>query len=136
LPPTIRHPAGPDAGKAKPFQIISNDLTSPASQIAELNKKRWAVELLFKWVKQNLKIKRFMGQSRNAVMIQIYVAIIAYVLLSIFWKLQGAAAPKRLKDLLLLIRTGLFERPTIHENRKRRYRKTTENQLILTGLNL
>ena len=60
-----------------PLVLITNDLTRPASEIAALYKERWQIELLFKWIKQNLKIKRFMGRNENAVKIQIYVALIA-----------------------------------------------------------
>ncbi|WP_256207949.1 transposase [Nitrosomonas sp. Nm166] len=49
--------------------------------MADLYKMRWRIELFFKWIKQNLKIKRFLGTSKNAVLIQITVAIIVYLLL-------------------------------------------------------
>lgn len=67
-------------GKA-PMRLVTNDLTRPATQIAAIYKERWQIELLFKWIKQNLKIKRFLGRSENAAKIQIYVALIAYLLL-------------------------------------------------------
>jgi IS4 transposase len=50
-------------------------------QIAELYKRRWAIELFFRWIKQSLKIRRFLGTSKNAVRIQIAVALIAFLLL-------------------------------------------------------
>jgi hypothetical protein len=65
----------------KNIKFITNDLTSPAQDIADLYKRRWAIELFFKWVKQVLKIKHFLGRSENAVRIQIAVALIAYILL-------------------------------------------------------
>jgi len=65
----------------KQLVFISNDLTRSASEIAALYKQRWQIELFFKWIKQNLKIKRFVGRSENAVMIQILIAMIAYLLL-------------------------------------------------------
>jgi Transposase DDE domain len=65
-------------GKA-PLVLITNDHSRPASEIAALYKERWQIELLFKWIKQNLKIKRFLGRSENAVKIQIYVALIAWL---------------------------------------------------------
>lgn len=65
----------------KPMRLVTNDLTRPAAEIAALYKERWQIELLFKWIKQNLKIKRFLGRSENAVKIQIYVALIAFLLL-------------------------------------------------------
>jgi IS4 transposase len=65
----------------KELRVITNDLDAPAQEIADLYKRRWAIELFFRWVKQTLKIKHFIGQSENAVRIQIAVALIAYLLL-------------------------------------------------------
>ncbi|HEY5795795.1 MAG TPA: IS4 family transposase [Bosea sp. (in: a-proteobacteria)] len=70
-----------DNGKA--LRLVSNDLDAPAEEIAALYKRRWAIELFFRWVKQTLKIKHFIGRSENAVRIQIAVALIAYLLLSL-----------------------------------------------------
>ena len=63
------------------LRILTNDLAAPASEIAELYKQRWAIELFFRWVKQTLKITRFLGTSENAVRIQIAVALITFLLL-------------------------------------------------------
>ena len=68
-----------DSGKI--IRILSNDLDASAQEIAELYKRRWAIELFFRWVKQTLKIRRFLGTSENAVRIQIAVALIAFLLL-------------------------------------------------------
>lgn len=68
-----------DNGKI--LRIFTNDLTAPAQQIADLYKRRWAIELFFRWVKQTLKIKHFLGNSENAVRIQIAVALIAFMLM-------------------------------------------------------
>ncbi|WSH67176.1 IS4 family transposase [Rhizobium ruizarguesonis] len=68
-----------DTGKV--LRILSNDLEAPAKEIADLYKRRWAIELFFRWVKQTLKIKHFLGASENAVRIQIAVALIAFLLL-------------------------------------------------------
>jgi hypothetical protein len=68
-----------DTGKV--IRILSNDLDASAQQIADLYKRRWAIELFFRWVKQTLKIRRFLGTSENAVRIQIAVALIAFLLL-------------------------------------------------------
>jgi putative transposase len=89
-----------------PLILITNDLTRPASEIAALYKERWQIELLFKWIKQNLKIKRFLGRSENAVKTQIYVALIAFLLLRIF---RAATAPQaNPKALLTRLKTALF----------------------------
>ena len=68
-----------DDGKA--LRILTNDLDAPAQEIADLYKRRWAIELFFRWVKQTLRIKHFIGRSENAVRIQIAVALIAYLLI-------------------------------------------------------
>ena len=68
-----------EAGKI--LRILCNDLDAPAQEIADLYKRRWAIELFFRWVKQTLKITRFFGTSENAVRIQIAVALIAFLLL-------------------------------------------------------
>ena len=68
-----------DTGKV--LRILSNDLDASAQEIADLYKRRWAIELFFRWVKQTLKIRHFLGISENAVRIQIAVALIAFLLL-------------------------------------------------------
>ena len=74
----------------KVLRILCNDLDASAQEIAELYKRRWAIELFFRWVKQTLKIKHFLGTSENAVRIQIAVALIAYLLLRLAQKAQTA----------------------------------------------
>ena len=68
-----------DTGKV--LRILSNDLDASAEEIADLYRRRWAIELFFRWVKQTLKITRFLGTSENAVRIQIAIALIAFLLL-------------------------------------------------------
>ena len=68
-----------DSGRT--ITLVSNDLDAPAAEVAALYKQRWQVELFFKWIKQNLKIRHFLGTSENAVCIQIVTALIAYLLL-------------------------------------------------------
>jgi IS4 transposase len=65
----------------KMLRIFTNDLTTSAQEIADLYKRRWAIELFFRWVKQTLKINHFLGTSENAVRIQIVTALIAFLLL-------------------------------------------------------
>lgn len=74
----------------KILRIVTNDLHAPAEEIADLYKQRWAIELFFRWVKQTLKIKRFLGVSENAVRIQIAVALIAFLLLRLAQPMQKA----------------------------------------------
>ena len=84
----------------EPLYLLTNDLDRPAAEIARLYKQRWEIELLFKWLKQNLKIRRFWGRSENAVRIQIYVALIAFMLLRILH--QTAARAFKASTALLL----------------------------------
>ena len=97
---------GLDNGKA--LRVVTNDLDAPAQEIADLYKRRWAIELFFRWVKQTLKIKHFLGRSENAVRIQIAVALIAYLLLSL-----AKAAVKIVESPLAfarLVRANLMHR--------------------------
>jgi IS4 transposase len=72
------------ANKATPLVLATNDLHSPASDIAQRYKERWEIELFFKWLKQHLKIKNFFGRSSNAVHIQIVTALIGYLLVVLY----------------------------------------------------
>ncbi len=98
-----------DTGKI--LRLLSNDLDASAQEIADLYKRRWAIELFFRWVKQTLKITRFLGTSENAVRIQIAVALIAFLLLRL------AQAANRIVDSPLafarLIRANLMHRRRI-----------------------
>ena len=69
----------------KILRILTNDLDATAQEIADLYKRRWAIELFFRWVKQNLKIRKFLGTSENAVRIQLTVALIAFLLLKLIY---------------------------------------------------
>jgi putative transposase len=98
--------ARPD--QAEPLVLLTNDLSRPADQIAALYKERWDIELLFKWLKQNLNIRSFWGRSENAVRIQIYVALIAFLLLRLLH--HGAARAFKAGTALLLtqLKVALF----------------------------
>ena len=91
--------------------ILSNDLDRSAGAIAALYRKRWQIELLFRWLKQHLKIRTFLGRSENAIRLQILAAMIAYLLLRI------AARDSRSNLLALrfadLVRTRLFEHRSV-----------------------
>jgi hypothetical protein len=70
-----------DEEKARTFSFLTNDFTHTAQEIADMYKERWEIELFFKWLKQNLKIKTFWGTSKNAVLMQIWIALIVYLLM-------------------------------------------------------
>ena len=87
---TIRRSLDHRVGGGKVFAIISNDMNRSAIEIANCYKARWQIELLFKWIKQNLNIKKFIARNENAVRLQIFAAMIAFVLLSIARKTANA----------------------------------------------
>jgi len=93
-----------DTGKI--LRILSNDLDASAEDIAGLYKRRWDIELFFRWIKQTLKIKKFLGTSENAIRIQVAVALIAYLLL----KLAHAAQKSSMSLLTFtrLVRSNLM----------------------------
>ena len=64
-----------DADTGIHYIFLTNNFTLAASTIADIYKARWQIELFFKWIKQNLKVKSFLGTSKNAVMTQIWIAI-------------------------------------------------------------
>lgn len=94
----------------EPMLLVTNDLTRSASEIAELYKERWQIELLFKWIKQNLKIKRFLGRSENAVRSQIYIALIAFLLLRLFRQAHASSHKQGAKALVARLKVALFGR--------------------------
>ena len=91
---------------ARKFYVSANAL--PAATICALYKSRWQVELFFKWIKQHLRIKKFLGTSENAVKTQIWIAVSVYVLVAIVKKrLQLDAS---LYTLLQILSLTLFEK--------------------------
>jgi hypothetical protein len=83
----------------KILRIVTNDLDAPAREIADIYKRRWQIELFFRWVKHTLKVRHFYGASENAVRIQIAIALIVYLLLRMAHGLQSSV-----KSLLLFTR--------------------------------
>jgi len=108
-----------------PLVLATNDLTSPAEEIALLYKRRWAIELLFKWVKQHLQIRRFVGRNENAIRIQLLTALIAYMLVLLLKKathFQGS-----MWMLLAELRHSMFQRPRTDESYWQRRRTLREH---------
>ena len=100
-----------DAEKKKALRFITNNFHLAASTIADIYKSRWDIENFFKWIKQNLKIKTFLGTSKNAVLTQIWTAMIYYLLLA-YIKFQNKYA-YTLLHLARMIREALFKRADI-----------------------
>jgi hypothetical protein len=95
-----------DSGKV--LRLLCNDLDAAAEEIAVLYRRRWAIELFFRWVKQTLKIRRFLGTSENAVRIQIAVALIAFLLLRMAQAAQHTIASAL--GFARLVRANLMHR--------------------------
>jgi Transposase DDE domain/Domain of unknown function (DUF4372) len=95
----------------KMLRILCNDLDATAQEISDLYKRRWAIELFFRWVKQTLKITKLMGESENAVRIQIAVALIAFVLLRLAQATQSVIQSPL--QFARLVRVNLMHRRRI-----------------------
>lgn len=111
LPP-LRRVGYRDPETGKHYEFLTNHFGLSAKTIAEIYRQRWQVELFFKWIKQNLKIKSFIGQSKNAVLTQIWIALCMYLLLAYIkfsarlgWSMQ---AMLRLLQLNLFMRRDLL----------------------------
>jgi len=101
----------PETGKTLVF--LTNNFTFPAATICALYKRRWQVELFFKWIKQHLRIKKFYGNSENAVKSQIWIAMSVYVLVAIVKKRLNLDAS--LYTLLQILSLTLFEKMPLQQ---------------------
>ena len=108
-----------DPGKT--IILVTNQMDASAENIAQDYKRRWAIELWFKWIKQNLKIKRFLGRSENAVKIQLLVALITYLLTYHYRQLSGSS--QSLYLWIAELKSTLFQRSKLEYDRLRRRRK-------------
>ncbi len=100
-----------DKERQKTLTFLTNNFRLAATTIAQIYKSRWEIELFFKWIKQNLKIKSFLGTSKNAVLIQIWVAMCSYLLLtSIKYQTKYGYS---LLHLRRIIRETLFDQKSL-----------------------
>ena len=97
-----------DNATGKHYVFLTNQFKLSATTIAAIYKERWQIELFFKWIKQNLKIKSFIGTSKNAVLTQIWVAMCVYLILA-FIKLRSKLN-KSLQQMIRLLQMNLFEK--------------------------
>ena len=102
-----------DPETAKRLVFLTNHFELPAATIAGLYRSRWKVELFFKWIKQNLRIKAFFGTSANAVKTQIWITITMYVLAAIMKKRLKLESP--LSKILLIFRIHSFEKTPLQD---------------------
>jgi len=105
-PERLRRVVVYDDKNKQTIEVITNNLTWTASTIAELYKQRWMIEIFFKELKQHLKIKSFIGMNENAMMIQIWTALITLLLLRYLQKI--AKYPWHLSNLIAFLRMNLF----------------------------
>lgn len=123
-----------DQKRCKVFQFLTNNMTLSASTIAAIYKERWQIELFFKALKQNLKIKTFLGTTFNAVMTQLWTALIAMLLLQFLrWK---ANINWSLSNLVALLRMNLFTHRNLWQWLDEPYKPASEppgieSQLVL-----
>ena len=102
-----------DQVTGKRYEFLTNNFTLAASTIAAIYKSRWQIELFFQWIKQNLKIKTFLGTSKNAVMTQIWIALRVYLLVAYLKFLSKSK--KSMQQILNLLQMNLFEKWFIHD---------------------
>ena len=114
-----------DPETSKRFTFLTNNFALDALTVAELYRRRWRVELFFKWIKQHLRIKAFFGTSRNAVMTQVWIAISVYVLVAIVRKrLRLEQSPYTILQILSL---ALFEKtPILQVLSQQNYRESEQ----------
>jgi len=116
-----------DAVRDKRLAFLTNNFELPALTIAELYRCRWQVELFFKWIKQHLRIKKFYGNSENAVKTQIWISIATYVLVLLLKKHLGLSQSPY--TILQILSVSLFEKTPILQAFSNDYYENENNDL-------
>lgn len=120
-----------DAETGKVLIFLTNNFHLKATEVAQLYKHRWKIELFFKWIKQHLKIKSFWGQSENAVKTQVWIAVSVYVLIAIAKK--KFMLQQSLYEILQILSISIFERMPINQlfqqTKKQYFKELNHNQL-------
>ena len=124
-PDPLRRISFVDLEHDRRFVFLTNNFTLPALTITQLYKCRWQVELFFKWIKQNLRIKAFYGTSPNAVKTQVWTAISVYVLVAIVKRELKLDRP--LSEILQILSLTLFDKTPLFEVLSN---KTTQDSLV------
>ena len=112
-PKKIRRIKFKDEETGKILIFLTNNFHLKATEIAQLYKHRWRIELFFKWIKQHLKIKSFWGQSENAVKTQVWIAISVYVLVAIAKK--KFMLKQSLYEILQILSISVFDKTPINK---------------------
>lgn len=120
-----------DEKTRKVYRFLTNNFKLASSTIAKIYKSRWNIEIFFKWIKQNLKIKTFLGTSRNAVLTQIWTAMI-YLLLLTYIKFQ-TQCKYSLLEFTRIIKSTIFERKDLIDLLNINLKKLGLVQLCLPG---
>jgi IS4 transposase len=132
-PDRLRRVSYRDPEDGKVLVFLTNNFDLPAEVIAHLYKLRWRVELFFKWIKQNLRIKHFFGTSDNAVKTQVWIAICVYVLVAIIRKELNLNLS--LSQILQILSVNAFEQTPLAElvaiSLSQNESPNTPNQLML-----
>jgi putative transposase len=112
-PVPLRRIAYRDAATGRPYVFLTNHFKLAAKTIADIYKERWQIEIFFRFIKQNLKIKAFIGNSENAVLTQIYAALIVYLLLCYLKFLCNLSIT--LQNCIRILQLNLFRTCTLQE---------------------
>ena len=110
-PESLRRISYLDPERGRRLIFLTNNFDLPALTIARLYRCRWQVELFFRWIKQHLRIKAFLGNSENAVKTQVWIAISVYVLVAILKK--KAESPLSLGEILQILSVNTFEKTPV-----------------------
>ena len=124
-----------DKETEKRLTFITNHFALPALTVTAIYKRRWQIELFFKWIKQNLRIKVFYGTSENAVYSQIWIAISAYLLVACLNKTYGL--DESLSRILQILSVNVFQKVPVNELltacKSETSYKSDDNQLVFNG---
>jgi hypothetical protein len=135
-PEKIRRIKFYDAESGKVLVFLTNNFYLKATDIAQLYKHRWKIELFFKWIKQHLKIKSFWGQSENAVKTQVWIAVSVYVLVAIAKK--KFMLKQSLYEILQILSISIFEKMPINQlfqqTQLQYFKEQKSNQLTMFDL--
>ena len=135
-PDTLRRVGYRDPETGQPLVFLTNNSVLSAPDVAQLYRRRWQIELFFRWIKQHLRIKAFYGTSPNAVKIQIWIAICVYVLGAILRKRLGLSCS--LYAILQILSVTLFEKTPILQTLsavpRADLQAELDNQLYLQGI--
>ncbi len=134
IPALLRRVRYVDRETGKAYEFFTNIFHLSAREIADIYKARWDIELFFKWIKQNLKIRSFFGTSENAVRIQVWCALCVYLMVAYLKFLSKS--PFSLSKLLVRIRANLMDKArlvmVLYQEHGRTHKKEVEEQLSLT----